>query len=1724
MTPMKPEDTRPDVAADTPVFSPVDVSAERFRAWFGASAIVDAQGAPLVVYHGTRNDVRAFSDDFLGAGADQYRNMGDYGDGYYFTMDPQAASGYANREGDGDGQGANVLAVYLAVQNPIASEALFAIDGVQGMLSDPYPGESLRPTLEALGYDGIIVDGGREIVVFRPTQIKSAFGNAGDYSAANPDIRFARDAADALGGQPTSLTLTLFHGSRSRFTEIRPSSRGFYGAGVYLTDDHDAAAEYADSAAGNTEPVVYRADVRMQRPFMFDAPEAVEEPTSHTLAKHLLTGEVLDSTLRLLSRTGEMGRAIQDVLAAQGYDGLVVKVPDSPTEYVAFHADQVTLEPLSTATTVDAMTFEQWFAGSVVRDEDGAPLTLFHGSKSDIHVFEKGRSNFEASSSVLGFFFARDPALASTYASHDFVTGTAAPNVMPVNVALRHPKREPLSRISEIEEVWTVEQAQAYVQALRAQGHDGIVFGDAEYVAFDASQIKSVFHREHYASGEADVRFRRSTDALRDATPEARFAAWLDGSAVVDSAGAPLVVYHGSTADFATFDPGRSDSQSGTGVPHGTFFFSSSPQVASSYGVSWQGDFSATYHDGANVKPAYLSLRKPLRVSAKGENWRELDYKGQTLDINELARLAKASGRYDGVIVSRVRDKGVGHVDDPVATTYIAFHPAQIRNAISGEVMGPEQFDLRFRRDGTAALANDPAGAEAAFDAWFEGSCVVDAMGEPLEVFHGTGVEFYTFDPRFIGERDAGFYGRGFYFTPDLAEAESYAETYAEFLDEDDEAPDHGVTHVVRAYVSLRSPFIWDVSDEAARARTRARLEAFGVRLAELNPWTALTGRERDRFNHAVRAAGHDGVLVLKDMSLDVDLAIPGIAEIVAFHPHQIKSATQNIGTFDPANPDIRFRRDTNPAANQGVVELDLSVPADTYATLHDAKLGDTTIVYGVHVTDGGPVVKISSVRTPVAKRRSGEARRALQEVLRQSDAAGLPVALDASPLDHRTRLDKLVSFYESLGFTVTGERVNRLGDPRMTRAAQSSHLDPAGYWRQRALERWLGRSQIVDEEGVPLVLYHGTAGDFSAFDKRRLGDVTEATDARLGFWFSGHPERANAAAADAQAVTADDAGANVLPVWLRMEEPYHDYGSVYEQLSDPEATAKIIRRARRAGHDGVIFHNSEGGTNYVVFHPEQVKSAIGNVGTFSRSTADIRYRRQEAPARRLSVDLPRSDFARLRPIAEGQAIALVIGKTEKPGGVDPVQQFDARFSGAKLNLFGRVPVSAFIANESGARYDGTVDLARAYDYASRPAQDVPPVIAVIGRRSGKLRILDGGHRLSAARLRGDVDIPVIVRVPADAELAFLPETNTLSDHAPVAKSDGKGIDAQTVRRALEADEYSHHVDIYPTFADTPAYVQAAARSESDRGVKGYWDAKRNKVALVAEYLKSESEARKIARHELIGHFGIERMLGPERTEEVTAMVIAAEKTGNRVVAMLGRRVDRLQPGLNAKRRALEIVAHMAEANMHDQPIMRRVADGMRVFLHHIGFLKADVTDAKLCRLLRDSQRYVRKLRSDHEAVQTAAVPPVPASVAPPANWTPEVKYYGVIGAHENNAELLRAMGVELGPYDYATRRYPARFGRDAKEALSALSTDFDVRATAVHRGAEVGFFSPRHRNAQWLEERLAVLGWQLATDGKTREQGRRLLQERDAVASALAAARQPAHSRSGQQADFAPA
>ena len=141
-------------------------------------------------------------------------------------------------------------------------------------------------------------------------------------------------------------------------------------------------------------------------------------------------------------------------------------------------------------------------------------------------------------------------------------------------------------------------------------------------------------------------------------------------------------------------------------------------------------------------------------------------------------------------------------------------------------------------------------------------SKMVDENGEPQVFYHNTDNEFTVFDEQLNGTNtDAGWLGDGFYFYGVIDEGYNYGKNR------------------MPVFLNIRDPYYAssEENEELALANNRDKSIAF---------------RER------VEDDGYDGVYYNGDLR----------QEAVVFRPSQIKSATDNVGSFSEANPDIRFQ------------------------------------------------------------------------------------------------------------------------------------------------------------------------------------------------------------------------------------------------------------------------------------------------------------------------------------------------------------------------------------------------------------------------------------------------------------------------------------------------------------------------------------------------------------------------------------------------------------------------------------------------------------------------------------------------------------------------------------------------------------------------------------------------------------------------------------------------
>lgn len=157
---------------------------------------------------------------------------------------------------------------------------------------------------------------------------------------------------------------------------------------------------------------------------------------------------------------------------------------------------------------------------------------------------------------------------------------------------------------------------------------------------------------------------------------------------------------------------------------------------------------------------------------------------------------------------------------------------------------------------------------------------------------------------------------------------------------------------------------------------------------------------------------------------------------------------------------------------------------------------------------------------------------------------------------------------------------------------------------RTKAFKEWFGdwennpedASKVIDENGEPRVVYHGTYANFNAFDESHLGDVTNlnatnedwAKTSHIGFWFNDNK---------IGFYTKHKL------VFLNVRNPleFASMESLVDEMSYYDS-GEDFKRSNSDGYDSVIVLEDEemGGRSYVVFNDNQIKSATENNEDFS--------------------------------------------------------------------------------------------------------------------------------------------------------------------------------------------------------------------------------------------------------------------------------------------------------------------------------------------------------------------------------------------------------------------------------------------------------------------------------------------------------------------------------------------
>ena len=295
------------------------VRTKAFKNWFGdwendpenASKVVDDNGEPLVMYHGTAfGEFNEFDLNRIGRNYEQSF-------GFYFTNIKNKNTGYSAQEYANRkfiSKKPYVFEVFLNIKNPILQE-VFSERPAQAI---DWERNELKAELRKGLKDGVIAESRwqkiKEViaVTLNSEQIKLADGTNTTFDGKNPDIRFAKGGLIAPNGNESNLTPEqyklvrtkafkdwfgdwendpknaskivdengepnmCFHGTKNDFFEFSEryiasaNDSGFYGKGFYFTFQKEFKdIKYAISEASYYGNKILNCYIKAINPFNF---------------------------------------------------------------------------------------------------------------------------------------------------------------------------------------------------------------------------------------------------------------------------------------------------------------------------------------------------------------------------------------------------------------------------------------------------------------------------------------------------------------------------------------------------------------------------------------------------------------------------------------------------------------------------------------------------------------------------------------------------------------------------------------------------------------------------------------------------------------------------------------------------------------------------------------------------------------------------------------------------------------------------------------------------------------------------------------------------------------------------------------------------------------------------------------------------------------------------------------------------------------------------------------------------------------------------------------------------------------------------------------------------------------------------------------------------------------------------------------------------------------
>lgn len=454
---------------------------------------------------------------------------------------------------------------------------------------------------------------------------------------------------------------------------------------------------------------------------------------------------------------------------------------------------------------------------------------------------------------------------------------------------------------------------------------------------------------------------------------------------------------------------------------------------------------------------------------------------------------------------------------------------------------------------------------------WFGESKATDNQGRPRVFYHGTDAKFDTFLPRkgktstIFGVEDVE--RQGHFFTPSLDFAKEYTKS----------------GNVMKVYLKMHKPFDMrnGITSDMYDKMDKHGINPKWLISNHIDDWERFDGEDGKHFKEALHNSGHDSAIIFEPHGKEAREAH------IVFHPNQIKSATGNEGNFDMSKESI----------NESVKDQIQQKLNDAGFEIHDYISGTARKIG----SDGSRTLQISKVlgkakvdSNTINSYNTDRQSRGLPHTPTNFNKVELPSHIDVDGVKRPTTNNK-------------GEQIHQTEE------------GVRNFWK------WFGDSNTVDNQGRPVIHYHGTQSQ-SEIDSFR-------SPSSAAHWASPSTELAS----------KYGRGNSVYPIYVKSHTPFNtrkfsdgDYADIdrfkanlskQAPISDKDTISHLsnmvdhgddlglthkswsssegIESYKKLGFDS-IHHTEDGAHTVGVFHPNQLKSAIGNSGVYSGTKTNI--------------------------------------------------------------------------------------------------------------------------------------------------------------------------------------------------------------------------------------------------------------------------------------------------------------------------------------------------------------------------------------------------------------------------------------------------------------------------------------------------------------------------------------